>query len=175
VNESAAGKFNDDQKGAKNMRKTTAFSAMLMLVGALCAAFATAQTTPDLSGVWKMNPTKSKAERPLPSGIKIKFDQKDSSFKETLTMTFGENEQSVEYEYGADGKEVELKDPKAPYTITAKWEGKTLVQTLKQKGKSQGFTRKFTLSDDGKSLLCVIENPNADGSKTVDTLFLEKQ
>jgi hypothetical protein len=146
-----------------------------MLVGALCAAFATAQTTPDLSGTWKMNPAKSKAERSLPSGIKIKFDQKDSSFKETLTMTFGENEQSIEYEYAADGKEVELKDPKAPYTITAKWEGKTLVQTLKQKGKSQGSSRKFTLSDDGKSLLCVIENSNADGSKTVDTLFLEKQ
>jgi hypothetical protein len=157
------------------MRKTTAFSTMIMLIGVLCASGAAAQTTPDLSGVWKMNPTKSKAERPLPSGIKIKFDQKDSSFKETLTMTFGENEQSVEYEYATDGKEVELKDPKAPYTITAKWEGKTLVQTLKQKGKSQGFTRKFTLSDDGKSISMVIENPNTDGSKTIDTLFLEKQ
>jgi hypothetical protein len=157
------------------MRKTTAISTMLMLVGGLCVSIAVAQTTPNLSGVWKMNPAKSKAERPLPGGIKIKFDQKDSSFKETLTMTFGENEQSVEYEYAADGKEVELKDPKAPYTITAKWEGKTLVQTLKQKGKSQGFTRKFTLSDDGASISLVIENPKADGSKTVDTLFMEKQ
>jgi hypothetical protein len=157
------------------MRKTTAISTMLMLIGAFCASFAIAQTTPNLSGTWKMNPAKSKAERPLPSGIKIKFDQNDSSVKESFTMTFGENEQSLEYEYAADGKEVELKDPKAPYTITAKWEGKTLVQTLKQKGKSQGFTRKFTLSDDGKSILCVIENPNADGSKTVDTLFFEKQ
>ena len=157
------------------MRKTTAFLTMLMFVCALCASFAAAQTTPDLSGVWKMNSAKSKAERPLPSGIKIKFDQKDSSFRETLTMAFGDNEQSIEYEYAADGKEAEIKDPKTPYTITAKWEGKTLVQTWKQKGKSQGFTRKFTLSDDGKSILCVIENPNADGSKTVDTLFMEKQ
>ena len=157
------------------MRKTTAFSTTLILIGALCASFAAAQITPDLSGVWKMNPAKSKAERPLPSGIKIKFDQKDSSFKETLTMAFGDNEQSIAYEYAADGKEAEIKDPKTPYTITAKWEGKTLVQTWKQKGKSQGFTRKFTLSDDGKSILCVIENPNADGSKTVDTLFMEKQ
>jgi hypothetical protein len=32
------------------MRKTTAISTMLMLVGALCASFAAAQTTPDLSG-----------------------------------------------------------------------------------------------------------------------------
>jgi hypothetical protein len=163
------------KKENNNMRKTTAISTMLMLVGALCASFAAAQTTPDLSGTWKMNPAKSKAERPLPSGIKVKFDQKDSSFKETLTMAFGNNEQSAEYEYAADGKEVEPADPKIPYTITAKWEGKTLVQTLKQKGKSQGFTRKFTLSDDGKSISLVIENPNADGSKTVDTLFLEKQ
>jgi hypothetical protein len=122
-----------------------------------------------------MNPAKSKAERPLPGGITIKFEQKDSSFKETLYLNFGNNEQSAEYEYAADGKEVDPKDPKVPYTITAKWEGKTLVQTLKQRGKSQEFIRKFTLSDDGKSILCVIENPNADGSKTVDTLFLEKQ
>ena len=157
------------------MRKTTAISTTLMLVGAFCASFATAQTTPNLSGAWKMNPAKSKAERPLPSGIKIKFDQKDSSFKETLTMAFGDNEQSIEYEYAADGIEAEIKDPKTPYTITAKWEGKTLVQTWKQKGKSQGFTRKFTPSDDGKSITLVIENPNADGSKTVDTLFMEKQ
>jgi hypothetical protein len=163
------------EKGAKRMRKTTAFSTLLILIGAICASFAAAQTTPDLSGVWKMNPAKSKAERPLPSGIKVKFDQKDSSFKETLTMAFGDNEQSIEYEYAADGKEAEIKDSKTPYTITAKWEGKTLVQTWKQKGKSQGFTRKFTLSDDGKSILCVIENPNADGSKNVDTLFMEKQ
>jgi hypothetical protein len=157
------------------MRKTTAISIMLTLVGALCVPFAAAQTTPDLSGAWKMDPAKSKAERPLPSGIKIKFDQKDSSFKETLTLAFGNNEQSIEYEYAADGKEAEIKDPKTPYTISAKWEGMTLVQTWKQKGKSQGFTRKFTLSDDGKSILCVIENPKDDGSKTIDTLFFEKQ
>jgi hypothetical protein len=157
------------------MRKTTVISTAISLIVLLCASVAVAQTTPDLSGAWKMNPVKSKAERPLPSGIKIKFDQKDSSFKETLTMAFGDNEQSIEYEYAADGKKAEIKDPKAPYTITAKWEGKTLVQTWKQKGKSQGFTRKFTLSDDGKSISLVIENPNADGSKTVDTLFMEKQ
>ena len=157
------------------MRKTTAISTMLMLVGALCASFAAAQTTPDLSGLWKMNAAKSKFERPAPNGIAVKIEQKDSSFKETLYLTFGNNEQSIEYEYASNGKEVELKDPKAPYTITAQWEGKTLVQTLKQRGKSQGFTRKLTLSDDGKSISLVIENPNADGSKTVDTLFLEKQ
>jgi hypothetical protein len=157
------------------MRKTTAISTMLMLVGVLCASFAAAQTTPDLSGTWKMNPAKSKFERPAPNGIAVKIEQKDSAFKETLYLTFGNNEQSIEYEYATDGKEVELKDPKAPYTITARWEGKTLIQTMKQKGKSQGFTRKFTLSEHGRSLSLVIENPNADGSKTVDTLFMDKQ
>jgi hypothetical protein len=157
------------------MKKRTAISIMLTLAGALCASLAAAQTTPDLSGMWKMNPDRSKFERPAPNGIAVKIEQKDSAFKETLYLTFGSNEQSVEYEYAADGKEVEIKDPKAPYTITARWEGKTLFQTMKQKGKSQGFTRKLTLSDDGKSISLVIENPNSDGSKTVDKLFLEKQ
>ncbi len=157
------------------MRKTTAIPTLMSLIILFCASFATAQTTPNLSGVWKMNPAKSKAMRPLPSGITIKFDQKDSSFKETLTMAFGNDERTVEYEYAADGKEVEAKDPGVPYTITAKWEGKTLVQTLRQKGKSQGFTRKYTLSDDGKSISMVIENPNPDGGKVVDTLIMEKQ
>lgn len=155
------------------MRKPTAISTMLLLVGAICASFAAAQTTPNLSGVWKMNSAKSKAMRPLPSGITIKFDQQDASLKETFTMAFGNNERSIEYEYATDGREVEVKE--LPYTLSAKWEGKTLVQSCKQKGKSQGFTRKYTLSDDGKSISLVIENPNADGSLTVDTLFLEKQ
>jgi hypothetical protein len=146
---------------------------MLILAGALCASFAAAQTTPNLSGVWKMNPARSKAVRPLPSGITVKFDQQESSFKETFTMAFGNNERSTEYEYSADGKEVEIKE--MPYTLSAKWEGKTLVQAMRQKGKSQGFTRKYTLSDDGKSISLVIENPSADGSLTVDILFLEKQ
>jgi hypothetical protein len=162
-------------KGANNMRKTTVISTVVPMIVALCASYAAAQTIPDLNGTWKMNPSKSKFERPAPSGMIIKFDQKDSSIKETLTLTLGSDERSVEYEYTADGKEVEIKDPRVPYAIIAKWEGKTLVQTLKQRGKSQGFTRKFTLSDDGQSISVVIENPNADGSKTVDILFLEKQ
>lgn len=157
------------------MRITTMISTIVSSLVAICASFAAAQTTPNLSGTWKMNHAKSKFERLAPNGIAIKIEQKDSSFKETLYLTFGNNEQSAEYEYAADGKEVELKDPKMPYTIIAKWEGKTLVQTLKQRGKSQGFSRKFTLSDDGKSISVVIENPNADGSVTIDTLFLEKQ
>jgi hypothetical protein len=155
------------------MRKTTAISTMLMLAGVLCASFAAAQTTPNLSGVWKMNPAKSKAMRPLPSGITIKFDQQESSLKETFTMAFGNNERSIEYEYSTAGKEVEIKEMSS--TLSAKWEGKTLVQAIRHKGKSQGFTRKYTLSDDRKSISMVIENPNADGSLTVDDLFLEKQ
>src|SRR5262245_15589385 len=157
------------------MRKTAVISTIISLIFLLCACFAVAQTIPNLSGMWKMNPSKSKSERAVPSGIAIKFEQKGTSFKETFYLTFGTNEQSAEYEYTADGKDAEIKDPKVPYTISAKWEGKTLIQSWKKQGKSQGFTRKFTLSDDGNSIVMIIENPGSDGSVAIDTLFLEKQ
>jgi hypothetical protein len=157
------------------MRKTTVISTLMASIIALCACFALAQTIPNLSGTWKVNPARSKTEKTLPRGMRIKFEQKDSSIKETIYLTFGANEQSAEYEYAADGNEVVVKDPKVPYTVSAKWEGRILIQMWKKRDKSEGFTRKYTLSDDGQSIVMVKESPNSDGSVTIDTLFLEKQ
>jgi hypothetical protein len=157
------------------MSKTTAISILMSLIVVLCMCLVLAQTIPNLSGTWKVNPAKSKTEKTLPDGMKIRFEQKDSSIKETIYLTFGAKEQSATYEYAVDGNEVEIKDPKVPYTVSAKWEGKMLIQTWKKRDKSERFTRRYTLSDDGQSLVMVKESPESDGSVIVDTLFLEKQ
>ena len=72
----------------------------------MLTAFASAQTKQaNLTGTWKMNADKSKFEQGGPSGIVIKFDHKDGSLAETLTLTHEGNDRAVDLKYTTDGKE----------------------------------------------------------------------
>ena len=100
--------------------RLTTFAVILAIA---IVSFVGAQTKPNLSGTWKMNPQKSNLANGSPEGITIKFDQKELELAETLTLSKGGDDRSVDLKYTTDGKEVEAQIGPNSAKTTAKWEG----------------------------------------------------
>jgi hypothetical protein len=139
------------------------------LLAALCALAATAQTKPDFSGTWKMDPAKSKFERGGPNSITIKLEQKDGGISEVITL---DGDRNVEAKYGADGKETDVNMGPEAVKGSIKWEGDALV--IAWKGDGRSFTRKCKLSADGKTMTLEVIQTGPEGTAT-DMVVFDKQ
>jgi uncharacterized protein (DUF2147 family) len=145
----------------------------LCLFASIATIDATAQTKqPNLTGTWKMNAEKSKFEQGGPSSITLKLEQKDASLAESLMLMTSNGERTVEAKYIMDGKETAQEVMGRTAQTSAKWEGDALV--IDWKADDGGFSRKITVSADGKTLTMVVTQSREGQSKT-DTVVLEKQ
>jgi hypothetical protein len=145
--------------------------ALLILPQALMAE---AQNKPNVTGTWKMNAEKSKFERGGPQAITIKFDQKDATLSEAMTITNQQGERTFNFTYSLDGKESSQKLESIDIKTTAKWEGEALQIDFKNDEQGFSFMRKITLSGDGKTMTIDVKQMNPNGSAS-DTLILDKQ
>jgi hypothetical protein len=147
-------------------------SASVVMLTLACVSLAGMQPKPNLNGLWKMNPQKSKfGPRGAPQSILIKFAQQDGAITETYTVAVGGQERTIELRYTTDGKESVNQIGDDLTKTTAKWEEKRLVIEWKREG---GVVRRtFTLSSDGKVLTIAVFQGAA--GEPVETLILEKQ
>ena len=120
-----------------------------------------------------MNAEKSKFEQGGPSAITLKLEQKDASLTETLILMTDNGERSMDAKYTTDGKETAQDVMGRTAQTSAKWEGDTLVIDWKAEG--GGFSRKITVSADGKTLTMIVKQSGPDGQGSTDTVVLEKQ
>ncbi|MFN7944195.1 MAG: hypothetical protein U0Z53_02365 [Blastocatellia bacterium] len=149
-------------------RRTFAITALVLL----CAAAIFAQSHPNLTGTWKMNPQKSQfGPNGGPDSIIIKFDQTEGSISEVMTLGGG-GERSVTAKYSLDGKEADIQIDDNTAKGSARWEGSSLV--IEWKGEGMGFRRKFTLAGDGKTLTVAVHHTRPDGELD-ETVVMEKQ
>ncbi len=119
----------------------------------LCAALA--QTKPNFSGDWKMNPAKSDfGQMPAPSSMVQKITHDDPSLKVVATTVSERGEFTRELAYTTDGKECINKTRMGEFKSTLKWDANTLVIETKSEFQGNPFatTSKWTLSQDGKVL-----------------------
>jgi hypothetical protein len=160
--------------GGKAMKSRTARRALALAVAVgLGAALAAAQSKPDLNGTWKMNPSKSKfGPQGGPGNITVKFDQKESSLTEALTIGDSGGDQTIELKYTTDGKEAAQEIAGTSVKTTARWEGEVLV--IEWRGEGRAFHRKITLSADGKTMTMAVHQVRPDG-EVDETVVLEKQ
>jgi hypothetical protein len=154
--------------------KSIAMTAVLFLLTTILTSAATAQTKqPNLSGTWKMNAAKSKFERGGPSGITIKFDHKEPSISEVLSLTNDSGDRTVEAKYTTDGKETTQAVMGTSAQTSAKWEGEAL--TIEWKAEGRNFSRTISLGADGKTMTIIVKQTGPDGQGLTDTVVLEKQ
>ncbi len=126
------------------------FVAGLLL---LCAAISMA--TPNFTGEWKMNATKSDfGQMPPPSSAVKKITHEDPNLKDVSTWTGDQGEMEINATYTTDGKECANKSPMGESKSTLKWDGDTLVIETKAdfEGNTATITSRWTLSGDGKVL-----------------------
>jgi hypothetical protein len=141
----------------------------MMLISILClfAAIAAAQSKPNFSGTWKMNPQKSKLDRDNGGSklvnIVVKIDHRDPIFSESMIVSRSDGDQTAEGEYTTDGKDSEVRLPFGAAKATAKWEGDALLVEWRNESEKLHVLWKYALSADGKTLTVSvrdISNPN---------------
>jgi hypothetical protein len=133
----------------------------------------TAQTKPNFTGVWKMNPQKSKFDgADAPNSITLKIEQKGSDLTESMAVQDSTGNESVEGKYTIDGNESDVQLGPNTAKGLAKWDGDALV--IEWKTDSFNFSRKHTLSADGKTMTMAVRHPGPKGDVN-ETVVLEKQ
>ena len=142
------------------------------LLTTVCLYNAVAQDKAQWSGTWKMVPDKSKFNGGGPSSIVIKLEFKEGTISETMTMGGDNGERSFSATYTTDGKESTQEVMGRSAKTSARWEGSTLIIKFDD-GNGSPFIRKFTLSEDGKTMTVV--RPTNDQGGQDETIVFEKQ
>jgi hypothetical protein len=130
---------------------TAVFAGLL-----LCSLTVLAADKPDLSGNWKLNVDKSDfGPMPKPEKADYTIVQKGPEMNVKSTAVGSMGEMTNEVKILTDGTEFTNTIRGQEVKGTAKWEGKTLVvtQKLEIQGTAITFIQKWTLSDDGKSIV----------------------
>lgn len=155
------------------MKSRTSVALMIAAIVCLCISIATAQTKPNFSGTWKMNPQKSKFASGGPDAILIKIDHKEPALTESWSISTPNGERSFEAKYTIGGKEAEQEVMGRTAKTQAKWDGDALVIEWQSEGGM--FKRKITLSADGKTMTKAVTQTRGDGQQAEDTVVFEKQ
>lgn len=160
-------------------------------MAAAAAFFATTflyAQSPDITGVWKANLSQSKLAgppNPPPSNYLVIIEQKAAEFNRRtheqaplLTETTGiwgqRGEQRSILTVFNNGKPSVRPYQGVPTRLTASSQAGTLTIAGEVTGRSNTFTRTYTLSPDAQTLTVAIVNEN-DGRKMQSTLILRKQ
>lgn len=143
------------------------------LIACFLSIMTLAAQTPDLSGVWKADPAKSKGVPP--GDYLLLIDQKEGKLVETIGIYGQRGEQRTNLTYDLSGKESRNTYRGLPMKTKATWEGNTLLLDGQVAG-PQGTTikEKYTLAPDGRTL--TIENTTkTEGRETQQLFTLVKQ
>ncbi|MGD0001461.1 MAG: hypothetical protein ABSE21_15290 [Bryobacteraceae bacterium] len=122
----------------------------------LCCLTVVAADKPDFSGTWKLNVEKSDfGPMPKPEKADYTIVHKDPEMNVKSVAVGSMGEITNEVKILTDGTEFTNTVRGQEVKGTAKWDGKTLVvtQKLEIQGTAITFIQKWTLSDDGKSIV----------------------
>lgn len=112
---------------------------------------ANAQAAVNLTGVWKLNLSKSDyGPVPQPEMMTRTINHNDPSLQISTFQKGAQGEVTTELKYTTDGKEVENRGSKG----SAKWDGDKLVidSTRQMQGSDIKFHEVWSLSEDGKTM-----------------------
>jgi hypothetical protein len=120
------------------------------ILGVLAMTFFAAQAqTTNLTGVWKLNVSKSDYGMvPAPEAMTRTINHNDPSLQMSTYQKGAQGEVTTELKYTTDGKPAENKGSKG----TAKWEGGKLVIDSVREGAEIKFHEVYTVSPDGKMM-----------------------
>lgn len=154
-----------------NIRRYTLGAAVAVLaVASITAVFA--QDSTKWTGTWKMNRDKSQFTGDGPANIVIKLDLKEGALSETMTVSAENGERAFSASYTTDGKVTTQEVMGRTAKTFAKWDKDVLVIDFSDERGS--FIRKFTLSEDGKTMTVAVHQ-SGGGNERNETVVMEKQ
>ena len=130
--------------------------------------------TPDLSGVWKASPEKSKFAGPAPSEYLVVIEQKDTHITGTVASTGQRGMDRSTFNYNTARPSVNSVRG-IPMRTKSSWEGNSLVVEQHVGGAHPvDVHSKYTLSADGKTLTYEMTG-SMNGREMSQSVVLEKQ
>jgi Photosynthetic reaction centre cytochrome C subunit len=148
----AHGLLDDILAGMRNLWILAVLSA-----GALCAQ------TPNLSGVWKADLSKSKFGPQTPTNYLLIIDEQSPKLTAITGSWTDHGEQRSKVEFTTDGKPGITAVRGIPTRVTASWQGNTLNVTAETAG-GHGVTKEtYELSSDGNTLTDTTSTTSDDG------------
>lgn len=152
-------------------------SHMRAMILALAAAAAFA-ATPDLSGTWKLNTSKSEfGQFPAPSSMTMKVTHADPKLAFEIKMASDMGDMDFTTNCTTDGKECKNQGfGGSETTSVVQWDGDTLVVQTKGSFGDNDFTMKdkWTLSDGGK-VLTIVRHWSSGMGEIDQKMIMEKQ
>jgi hypothetical protein len=157
--------------------------SLVMIMISVCSSVCLAQDHPNLSGTWKLNPSKSQLSEFSSSARTDVITQDGSQFTDKVTATNQMGDSSYTLTFTADGKKVALTDANAVNIgmlsvsdITAQWNGAQLVLNITEAIEGNPIPEKDTyeLSSDGKTLT-ISQQSNTPMGEMDSKLSFDKQ
>lgn len=157
------------------VRRTLAAAAVLTVASS--AALAQAKT-PDFTGQWELNQSKSDLGPMAGMLTKLTFTVKQDpatfSFIQAVSTPQGD-QTSPSQDFTLDGKEATVAGPQGMSIVkSAKWAADTLLISGKVQGTDQGTSSRWTLSPDGKSLYVQQQMSGPMGAMSMKLVFDKK-
>jgi hypothetical protein len=159
-----------------SMKRLLAVLPLLLFMSLL--ALGQQASKPNFSGTWIFNAQKSTLQDPAPSSVKFQIEQHDPHIRLSRTQVYGGQSNTWSVDSGTDGQK-EVVQHSALYTshIRMYWDGDTLVMDEKitaGDGSKATNTVKYTLADDGKTLVAV-ESEETPVGKATNKWVYDKQ
>jgi hypothetical protein len=147
----------------------------------LFAATLVAQATPNFSGTWTLDASKSDfGPMPGPESIVMVIDHKEPALKVNVTQKSQMGDATTDSNYTTDGKDNvnKMRGPAGEQDIksTTKWNGKSLTtaRTIEAQGMSIGIDEAWDLSTDGKIMTVSREIKTPQGNFATKMVFNKK-
>jgi hypothetical protein len=145
------------------------------VIFAIFTATILAAQTPNLSGVWKADLSKSKMAGPAPINYLMIIEQQDGKLMEKVGVYTERGELRSAYTFKTDGSPSMNSSRGLAMRTVARWDGGALVLESKiAAAKPAKSAEKYTLSSDGNTLT-VESDTSMNGRDAHQTLVLEKQ
>ena len=147
----------------------------------LFAASLAAQATPNFSGTWTLDASKSDfGPMPGPESIVMVVDHKEPALKVNITQKSQMGDATTDSSYTTDGKDNvnKMRGPAGEQDIksTTRWNGKSLTtaRAIEAQGMSIGIDEAWDLSPDGKSMTVSREIKTPQGNFATKLVFNKK-
>ncbi len=118
---------------------------------ACCAAIAADRTR--LNGTWQLDSSQSQVSGERPKSETLTIDQKDGSFDLTQAIVAANgSEEKFDIQCNTLGRECKLKEDGRPVQVSAWYNGPALVVMETHGSNGDALKKRFTASEDGKTL-----------------------
>ena len=150
---------------------------LLVMTACLAAAVAAsgAETPPDLTGTWQLEPARSQMNDPLQSATLTIDHKPDSISLEESEVLAGGKQDTFRIQCGTLGKSCAFKDGREPVEVTVYHNGpRVVIMELRGKNKEQVTKKRLTLDAEGKTLTMELIHISPPGEKTETLVYAKK-